>query len=149
MLPIKTIKNGETTIKFVVDDVYKMLNRILKSMDEMYNDSTELIDSIHKEYEGYEGELIIGVGMSQPCKQDKYDEELGSIIAFKKAKLNSNEKKAKFIRKLLKICLNYYNKLTDEYWTIQDQISDDFDFMLEVNPNFRSNEEIEEIEEEA
>ena len=61
-----------------------MSNRILNGVSKCYNNINKIVDSIHKEYDDYEGELIIGRGVSRPCKDDVFDEEIGHEIAFKK-----------------------------------------------------------------
>lgn len=101
-LPIETIRDGYKTTKVCVEDVYKMVNRTQEALDTAYENVREILDSIHKEYNGYEGELIIGTGISQPCLKDAYDEEIGDNIAFMKAKLNANLKKYKILRRILK-----------------------------------------------
>lgn len=99
-LPIKTIKEGNKITKVCVEDIYKIINRLQKSMDDAYNKSMEIINSVHKEVDDYEGELIIGTGVSQPAITDAYDEEIGMNIAFMKAKLNANIKKTNILRRI-------------------------------------------------
>ena len=96
-LPIETNREGNKITKICVEDVYKIINRVQDAMDKAYNNSVDIIDSIHKEYNDYEGELIVGTGVSQPCMSDAFDEEIGNNIAFMKAKLNANIKKHNFL----------------------------------------------------
>lgn len=136
MLPVKTIKQGETTIKIVVDDFYKTLNRVIDGLNNLVDNSNNIIDSIHKEYEDYEGELIIGRGVSQPCNGDKYDEALGSEIAFRKAKINGNLKKCRIIERLLTKLWKYEVVLSEELTNLDTQLLEDSNYMKQVNPNF-------------
>ena len=46
-LPIKTIKEGNKITKVCVEDIYKIINRLQKSMDDAYNKSMEIINSVH------------------------------------------------------------------------------------------------------
>lgn len=111
ILPIQTTKEGNKITKVCVEDIYKIINRIQQSMDKAFNNSMEILNSVHKEYGDYEGELIIGTGISQPCMTDAYDEEIGMNIAFMKAKLNANMKKYNLLR-----------RVRDEYYNLLDTI---------------------------
>lgn len=141
-LPIETIKDGNKTTKICVEDVYKLLNRIGDSLEKNYQESRKIIDSIHKTYKGFEGELIIGKGVSQPCIKDAYDEEIGSNIAFMKAKLNANLKKARIIEKLSKSLENYIHVLGKEYNELLDNIIRDVKGIRLYNPDFRQDLDI-------
>ena len=136
MLPVKTIKQGETTVKVVVDDFYKTLNRVIDGLNNLVDNSNNIIDSVHKEYGDYEGELIIGRGVSQPCNGDKYDEALGSEIAFRKAKINGNLKKCRIIERLLTKLWKYEVVLSEELTNLDTQLLEDTDYMKQVNPDF-------------
>ncbi len=92
-LPIETSREGDKITKVCVEDIYKVVNRVVEALDKAYNNSIDIIDSIHKDYNDYEGELIIGTGVSQPCHGDVFYESIGNDIAFMKAKLNANIKK--------------------------------------------------------
>lgn len=136
MLPVKTIKQGETTIKIVVDDFYKTLNRVIDGLSNLVDNSNTIINSVHKEYGDYEGELIIGRGVSQPCNGDKYDEALGSEIAFRKAKINGNLKKIRIIERLLTKLWKYEFILSEELTNLDTQLLEDSNYMKQVNPDF-------------
>ena len=136
MLPIKTTREGDTITKVVVEDMYKSLNRILDGVDKYYNNSMEIIDSIHKEYDGYEGELIVGTGVSKPCAEDIFDEEIGNEIAFKKAKLNANLKKWNIYIRLEKELLKMLGVLDSEIDRIDKYIDMDIEGLRKYNPNY-------------
>ena len=136
MLPIKTTREGDTITKVVVEDMYKSLNRILAGVDKYYNNSMEIIDSIHKEYDGYEGELIVGTGVSKPCTEDIFDEEIGNEIAFKKAKLNANLKKWNIYIRLEKELLKMLGVLDSEIDRIDKYIDMDIEGLRKYNPNY-------------
>lgn len=136
MLPVKTIKQGETTVKVVVDDFYKTLNRVIDGLNNLVDNSNTIINSVHKEYGDYEGELIIGRGVSQPCNGDKYDEALGSEIAFRKAKINGNLKKIRIIERLLTKLWKYEFILSEELTNLDTQLLEDASYMRKLNPDF-------------
>ena len=89
-LPIKTSREDDKITKICVEDIYKVVNRIVEAMDKAYNNSLDIINSIHKEYDEYEGELIVGTGVSQPCHGDIFNENISNDIAFMKVNLNAN-----------------------------------------------------------
>ena len=113
-LPIETIKNGNTTIKVCVEDVYRLINRLDNVLYKFENKSNEILNSIHKNYKDYEGELIIGKGVSKPCNGDIYDEQIGETVAFVKAKLNANIKKRRIIDRLIKTLDKAKNEIKAE-----------------------------------
>ena len=49
-LPIETIKNGGTTIKVCVEDVYRLINRLYDVLYRLGINSETVLKSIHKEY---------------------------------------------------------------------------------------------------
>lgn len=106
MLPIKTIKDGESTTKIIVEDVYKTINAVYEALDKCYNNSSNILDSVHRQYtndegETYEGELIVTAGISEPCHGDVYDEEIGNEIAFRKAKVKANLRKNRILKRIV------------------------------------------------
>lgn len=113
-LPIETIKNGDTTIKVCVEDVYRLINRLYDVLYRLDISSEAVLKSIHKEYKDYEGELIIGKGVSKPCNGDVYNDEIGETVAFVKAKLNANIKKRRIIERLLKTLDKAKNEIKAE-----------------------------------
>lgn len=135
-LPIKTIKDGNKITKICVEDVYKIINRLQKSMDEAYNNSIEIINSIHKEVDDYEGELIIGTGISQPAITDAYDEEIGMNIAFMKAKLNANLKKSNFLRRIWNEYVKVLSTIDSESQKIATYIDMDLMGIRKHNPDY-------------
>lgn len=138
-MPIETSREGDKITKICVEDVYKIINRIQNAMDKAYNNSIDIINSIHKTYNEYEGELIIGTGVSQPCKGDEFDEKLGNNIAFMKAKLNANIKKANFIRRIYKEYLSALFATEEELDTIENLIMMDLTSLREYNEDYLTN----------
>lgn len=126
-MPIETIREGNKITKVCVEDVYKLVNKTYNIMDRAYNNSVDVLDSIHKEVGDYEGELIVGTGISQPCLTDAFDEEIGNNIAFMKAKLNANIKKHNF---LCRIYNNYIRALSDI-----DELIEDVDEKIKMDLN--------------
>ena len=112
--PIETTRDGNKITKVCVEDIYKVINRVQDGMNRAFNNTVDIIDSVHKDVkapegtvdedgnpvEFFEGELIIGTGISQPCLTDAFDEEIGNNIAFMKMKLNANIKKHNLLCKV-------------------------------------------------
>lgn len=141
MLPLETKREGDKITKVCVEDVYKIINRVYEAMDKAYNNSSEILDSIHKTYESvdgkYEGELIIGTGIAQPCKDDVFDEEIGNEIAFKKAKLNANEKKINLLERVYKEQNKVSNLILKELSRLDSYVERDIKDIRHYNPDFR------------
>ena len=139
-LPIKTVREGNKITKVCVEDVYKMVNRIQNGMNDAFSKTVEIIDSIHKDVETsdgiFEGELIIGTGISQPCLIDAFDEEIGSNIAFIKAKLNANIKKYKFLTKVFKSWEKTLDVIDNEFEKVEKNILMDLKGIRLHNPEY-------------
>ena len=135
-LPIVTTREGNKITKVCVEDVYKMINRIQDAMNKAYENSVDIIDSIHKEVNGYEGELIIGTGVSQPCMTDAFDEEIGMNIAFMKAKLNANTKKLNILCRIYNQYLDVLEALDKEIDKVESYIEFDLEGIRKHNPDY-------------
>lgn len=135
-LPIETYTDGNKITKVCVEDVYKVFNRILEQLDKSYNKSIDIIDSVDKEVNGYEGSLIIGTGTSQPCLTDAFDEEIGNNIAFMKAKLNANLKKFRLLNRIYKEIDKILNVIENEQDSIYDYIQLDLEGLRKYNPDY-------------
>lgn len=135
--PIKTVREGNKITKVCVEDVYKMVGRIV----EKHNATGELLESLYKTVETEDGqyvpgELIIGTGVSQPCLTDAFDEEIGSNIAFMKAKLNANFKKYRFLTKVWNSLVNTMNTVDNELDHVSEMILMDLDGIRKHNPEY-------------
>lgn len=157
-LPIETIREGNKITKICVEDVYKIINRVQEAMNKSYNNAVDILDSIHKEYGDYEGELIIGTGISQPCLNDAFDEEIGNNIAFMKAKLNANIKKHNFLVRVLNEIFKVVDAIDIELEEVDNYILLDLrgirlhnpDYLLNIEEGLRVYQpKIEETEEES
>lgn len=135
-MPIETVRDGNKITKVCVEDVYKLLNRVQEALVKGYNDSIDIIDSVHKEVNGYEGELIVGTGISQPCLTDAFDEEIGNNIAFMKAKLNANLKKYNILYRIYDKNVDLLGKLADEIIKIEQLINMDIEGVRKYNPEY-------------
>ena len=135
-MPIETVRDGNKITKVCVEDVYKLLNRVQEALVKGYNDSIDIIDSVHKEINGYEGELIVGTGISQPCLTDAFDEEIGNNIAFMKAKLNANLKKYNILYRIYDKNVDLLGKLADEIIKIEQLINMDIEGVRKYNPEY-------------
>jgi len=139
-LPIETTREGNKITKVCVEDVYKIMNRIIDAMDKAYNNSMKIINSVDKKYVSkdtyYFGSLIIGTGVSQPCLNDAFDEEIGNDIAFMKAKLNANIKKFNIICRIYNIYLDAAESMDSDLLTIENHILDDLYRLRQYNPEY-------------
>jgi len=136
-LPITTVREGNKITKVCVEDVYKMLNRII----EKQNVTADLLESLHKTVETKDGqyipgEFIIGTGISQPCLTDAFDEEIGSNIAFMKAKLNANLKKYRFLTKVWNSLIKTIDTVDDEFDRVSEMILMDLNGIRKHNPEY-------------
>ena len=135
--PIETKCEGNKITKVCVEDVYKMLNRII----EKQNVTADLLESLHKTVETTDGalvpgEFIVGTGISQPCLTDAFDEEIGSNIAFMKAKLNANLKKYRFLTKVWNSLIKTLYAVDDEFDRVSEMILMDLDGIRKHNPEY-------------
>ena len=135
-LPIETTREGNKITKVCVEDVYKMLNRVIEQLNKSYLNSVDIINSVDKEINGYEGSLIVGTGVAQPCLTDAFDEEIGNNIAFMKAKLNANLKKFKLLNRIYKELDKTLVVIDDELDSIADYIQLDLDGIRRYNPDY-------------
>lgn len=135
-LPIETTREGNKITKVCVEDVYKIINRVLDALDDTYNNSIEIIDSVHKTHNDYEGEMIIGVGVSEPCGEDEFNEEIGNELAFRKAKLSANLKKVNFLNRIRKEFMKGIDKILDEQEPLIDYIYNDLRAIRKYNPDY-------------
>jgi len=136
-LPIETIKEGNKITKICTEDVYKIINRVYESMDKAYNNSVDIMDSIHKtNCFGYEGELIVGKGISQPCLNDAFDEQIGNNIAFMKAKLNANIKKHNFLVRIFNEFDTFIENLNKDIDKVDNLIKFDLEGIRKHNPDY-------------
>lgn len=136
---IKTTVEGNKITKVCVEDVYKLSNRMGKSVTQAYNNSIDIIDSVHREINGFEGEFILGTGTSQPCMTDAFDEEIGNAIAFSKAKLNANIKKYKWVMKVLCALLDSVQTIDEDADKLAEYIRKDLAMIRMYNPEYLPN----------
>lgn len=155
-MPIETSREGNKITKVCVEDIYKMINRLDAALDKAYNNSRDIIDVVKKEYypsneEGvcYNGWLIIGKGVSQPCGEDEFNEEIGNNIAFMKAKLNANLKKYNITRRVYNELINCLESVGNEMEKVLNYIYMDIDGIREYNPDYLKEDFAEEINEDS
>lgn len=142
-LPIETTREGDKITKVCVEDVYKMINRVYDSINKAYNESENILESVKKKYWSgvepntyYEGYLIVGTGISEPCDNDEFDEQTGMDIAFMKAKLNANIKKYNVVRRIYNNYVDALVKIGNEMDKILTYINLDIDGVREFNPEY-------------
>lgn len=136
MIPIKTYYDGESITKTVVDDIYRLVNRLSKMNEDCFEKTNDALASIHKDYDGFTGELIVATGNSKPRKDDVYDQKIGEEIAFKKAKLKLNLKRLKLLKHIRNEYVKAVNKLDDEANKIIPVLSMDMNDLSKYNPDF-------------
>ena len=139
-MPIQTIREGNKITKVCVEDVYKMINKIIEPIDKLRNG----LDDFEKEYEYpdgsvYRGDLVIGTGVSQPCIGDAFDEEIGMNLAFIKSKLNANIKKYRFLLRAMKNADKVVDSIANEMGRVYDLIEMDIEGVRKHNPDFDPN----------
>lgn len=136
---IKTTVEGNKITKVCVEDVYKLSNRMTEAVVKAYNNSIDIIDSVHREINGFEGEFILGTGTSQPCVTDAFDKEIGDAIAFSKAKLKANIKKYKWVMRVLCALLDSVQTIDEDVWKLSDYIKKDLAMIRMYNPEYLPN----------
>ena len=140
--PIETIREGNKITKVCVEDVYKILNRVQDGMNKSFSECVDIIDSVHKEIPNsadgkiWEGELIIGIGISQPCLTDAFDEEIGNNIAFMKMKLNANIKKHNLLCKIYNTWYNCLKEINADLNKIDANIFRDLEGIRRYNDSY-------------
>ena len=140
--PIETIREGNKITKVCVEDVYKILNRVQDGMNKSFSECVDIIDSVHKEIPNsadgkiWEGELIIGIGISQPCLTDAFDEEIGNNIAFMKMKLNANIKKHNLLIKAYNAWFKGLETINEELNKVDFNILRDLDGIRNHNESY-------------
>lgn len=127
--PIKTIKHGDIIAKVCVENISKILRKIEEIEDDHYDDLTNVCDD-------YKNRIVKGVGLSRPTDNDKYDEEIGNEIAFRKAKLYCNLKKIRLIEKVMKTYMTSLDKLQNELDRYATYVNKDVAALKEYNPEF-------------
>ena len=142
-LPITTVREGNKITKVCVEDVYKMINRLSEAISKSYNESDEILESVKKKYWSnvedntyYDGYLIVGTGVSQPCESDEFDEQTGMDIAFMKSKLNANIKKYNVVRRVYNNYIDALVKIGNEMDKILEYINLDIDGVRNYNPDY-------------
>ena len=111
-MPIETVREGNKITKTCVEDIYKIVNRVIEAMEKAYNNSVDIIDSLQNDEYGEDSAVVFGRGISQPCLTDAFDEEIGNNIAFMKMKLNANIKTHNFLVKVFNQWMNALDYLS-------------------------------------
>ena len=142
-MPIETTREGNKITKKCVEDVYKIVNRVIEGMDKAHNNSVDIIDSLEDEENyGKDSAVIFGTGTSQPCLTDAFDEEIGNNIAFMKMKLNANIKKHNFLCRIYNEYFKLLDRIDDEIVKIDANIIFDLEGVRKHNPEYLKDIEI-------
>ena len=141
-LPITTKREGDKITKVCVEDIYKILNRIQNAIVKAHDNSIDIINSVNKEVFNekdnttYKGELIVGTGVSQPCLNDIFDEEIGNNIAFMKAKLNANIKKHNILCRVYNELFAAIEVIDNDLYKVDDFIRNDLYLLRAYNNDY-------------
>lgn len=142
-MPIEVSREGDKITKVCVEDVYKIITRIYEALDSAYNKSSEILESVKKEYYPanepgfcYEGYLIKGTGVSKPCNDDVFNEDTGNNIAFMKAKLNANIKKHNILCRVWNTLAKAQDKIDEDLMKIDKYIKSDLDCLRDYNNEY-------------
>ena len=130
--PIQTVREGNKITKICVEDYYKMINRIAAAEDRSAEKWNKIWESMGED----DTCVIIGTGISQPCLTDAFDEEIGSNIAFMKAKLNANMKKRNVLRKLWEAAMITIDAIDEEWDKIDNMIAFDLNGLRKYNTEY-------------
>lgn len=126
--PIKTVVNGNTIAKICVEDVRK-----LHEFVNQVNDSTlEKFDKIDIEFPLE----IKNVGKAKCTSDDKFNEEIGNEIAFRKVKLQANIKKFKFLTRVARLYSKALSLIMKRRNKIYTYIEKDIKAIREYNPEY-------------
>lgn len=122
--PIKTIKNGTTTYKVVSDDLRKLKRKNQDRFIKLYVELNKLNNDIK--------DFVTHSGISKPAASDVYDDKLGEIIAFKKAKIKNNGYRSRQLsRIIIKLC-DLAEELSEEMNALDDSIDMDQEFLSKL-----------------
>lgn len=137
-MPIETVREGNKITKTCVEDVYKIVNRVIAAMDKAYNNSVDIIDSLQNDEYGKDSAVVFGKGVSQPCLTDAFDEEIGNNIAFMKMKLNANIKTRNFLVKVFNEYMKALDTINEDILKVDDKILMDLEGVRLHNPDYLS-----------
>ena len=135
-MPIETVREGNKITKTCVEDIYKIVNRVIEAMYKAYNNSVDIIDSLQNDKYGEDSAVVFGRGISQPCLTDAFDEEIGNNIAFMKMKLNANIKTRNFLVKVLNQWMTALDKINEDIYKVDNKIQMDLDGVRKHNPDY-------------
>ena len=139
--PIVTTREGNKITKVCVEDMYKVLKRVEDSINKANDNYEQIVLSVEKDVEDangniFNGDFIIGTGVSQPNIEDAFDEEIGNNIAFMKAKLNANIKKRNILYRILNEYVKVLEVLDAELAPIENYIGMDLYGIRQYNPEY-------------
>ena len=135
-MPIETVREGNKITKTCVEDIYKIVNRVIEAMDKAYNNSVDIIDSLQSDEYGEDSAVVFGRGISQPCLTDAFDEEIGNNIAFMKMKLNANIKTHNFLVKVFNQWMNALTEINKDICKVDEKIQMDLGGVRKHNSNY-------------
>lgn len=144
-LPIETNREGDKITKICVEDIYKIIARIENALDKAYEDSSEILEDVkNRNYwtdnpepnTVWEGCLIVGTGVSQPCHEDLFNEKVGNDIAFMKAKLNANIKKHNILCRIWNNLSIALDRIDEDLEKVDNYIELDLNGIRNYNPDY-------------
>ena len=144
-LPIETNREGDKITKVCVEDIYKIVARIENALDKAYEDSSEILEDVKSRNYWtdnpepntvWEGCLIVGTGVSQPCHEDMFNERIGNDVAFMKAKLNANIKKHNILCRIWNNLSVALDKIDEDLEKVDKYIELDLNGIRNYNPDY-------------
>lgn len=125
---IKLFKKKEKTIVVVKDDWSKLYAQMEDILNFTQRKLNKYLDNMNL--------YVEGKGISSPCGEDVYDENIGKQIAFKKAKLSANMKKFRKIHHVYRIMNDCTTKLGLLLMKINSFIEKDIEYIQNYNKDF-------------
>lgn len=143
MFPIKTKKlNNNEIMKVVIEDFGKCLRKISLRTRDLSKKINIMFSEYYRLVENTYGFYIKGIGISCPDKEDSFDEEIGNEISFRKAKLNANLKKAKILKRALKMYKEEEDSIKTELDKLNKYIDMDLTALRKYNPDYLTDYEV-------
>lgn len=135
-LPIETYRKGNKITKICVEDVHKVVERVCETIAKSVDNTMDIFDSVRKKHKDHYGSYVIGIGRSQPCLNDAFDEEIGNNISFMKAKLSTNIKKHNMLVKAYNEMVKVLDSIDDELVKVDDYIIKDLNGIRMYNSSY-------------
>ena len=135
---IMTTRDGNKITKVCLEDIHKIMDRVIGTIDKKLKSIVEIYSGLKGE-EMENGKLRVfvrGTGVSKPCGNDEFDEELGNNIAFMKAKLNANIKKHNLLCRTYNCLVDMQDAVDEDLYKVDEYIKMDLESLRMYNPDY-------------